>query len=566
MHIKRIKKGNAVYLAEYETYREGKKIKTKFIRYLGKESDEKNIPLPKKSAHIQTPIYPEHSKRAGDVTLFWHIAKNMLNMPKIIDSICCGDGYIDGKSPGKILTAWAISKALDPISATNLGEWVTSSVIPDLSGLPGEYFTDSAFYSALDRVCFKDTTADGYTDFSTLICDDLYLFWRLNHPLPENHTEILAYDLTPILIFGTGADLGEKGYNSKHVNKKQINLCILVSKFDKAPISYFLLPGNFNSMSSVKELLVQLIDMSFEPGTLIWDRGNTSEDSIRDIEALGWNLICGVQKSSDDVISMIRETDVSAHFSNRVKSTNKSALYAKRAAGKLFGRENAGVVYVNMAKRMETIDARNELAMEIDGELLELSENLEGLKKSDIELKISDIVGEYRQFFTTSLRKKEKHYSLKWTLDEEAIRQAEELDGKYLLYSTDSLLSASDVVKEYVGKDFVEKTFNTLKSHLKIAPVRHWKNHRIRAVFFVAMIALWLRVVYNHGMCQISKKERVYDFDELLRRLKRVEYVEVETENQKKAYWYLNLTEKMVGQLKKMGFTNLFPEIRLSHL
>ena len=80
------------------------------------------------------------------------------------------------------------------------------------------------------------------------------------------------------------------------------------------------------------------------------------------------------------------------------------------------------------------------------------------------------------------------------------------------------------------------------------------------------MLALWLRVVYNHGMWQISKKERVYEFDELLRRLKRVEYVEVETENQKKAYWYLNLTEKMVGQLKKMGFTNLFPEIRLSHL
>ncbi|NLV28200.1 MAG: hypothetical protein GXY48_13745 [Methanomicrobiales archaeon] len=97
--------------------------------------------------------------------LFWHIAENMLNMPKIIDSIDCGDGYIDGKSPGKILTTWAINKTLDPLSATNLGEWVTSSIIQDLSGLPGEYFTDSAFYSALDRVFFKDTTADGYTDF-----------------------------------------------------------------------------------------------------------------------------------------------------------------------------------------------------------------------------------------------------------------------------------------------------------------------------------------------------------------------------------------------------------------
>jgi len=29
------------------------------------------------------------------------------------------------------------------------------------------------------------------------------------------------------------------------------------------------------------------------------------------------------------------------------------------------------------------------------------------------------------------------------------------LDGRYLLYSTDSSLSASDVLKEYVGNDFV---------------------------------------------------------------------------------------------------------------
>ncbi len=566
MHIKRIKKGNSVYLAEYESYREEGKVKTRFIRYLGKESDERNVPLPKKSAHVQTPLYPERSKQAGDVTVFWDIAETELNMPTIINSVCCGDGNIEGKSPGKILTAWAVNRALNPESATNLQDWVTTTIIPELSGLPPDYFTDSAFYSALDRVCFKDTTADGLTDFSQLICDELYSFWRLNHPLPDGESEIFAYDLTPVLIFGNGDDLGEKGYNSKHSNQKQINLCILVSKFDKAPVTYFLIPGNYNSMSSVKELLVQLIDLSFEPGTLIWDRGNTSEESIKDIEALGWNLICGVQKVSDEAISMVQKTDVTQRVTNRVKSTKKSAIYASRAHGNLFGRENAGVVYVNIAKRMETIDARNELLMDINGDLSELNDNLVGLKKPDIELKISEITGEYQQFFTIHIKKRENQHHLIWEFNEEAISQAEAFDGKYLLYSTDTSLSASEIVSEYLGKDFVEKTFTTLKSHLKIAPVRHWKNHRIRAIFFVSMLALWLRVVYNHKLNQIGKKERIYEFDELLRRLKRVEYVEIETENQEKACWFLNLTDKITGQLKKMGFKNLFREKRLSHL
>ncbi|WP_214035586.1 hypothetical protein, partial [Methanospirillum sp.] len=80
------------------------------------------------------------------------------------------------------------------------------------------------------------------------------------------------------------------------------------------------------SMSSVKELLVQLTDLSFKPGTLIWDRGNTSEESIRDIESLGWNLICGMQKTSEEAIAIIKETDVKTHYTNRVKFTNTNTL------------------------------------------------------------------------------------------------------------------------------------------------------------------------------------------------------------------------------------------------
>ena len=75
MHIKRIKKKSGVYLAQYESYRdEDGNVKTKYCGYLGKEGEEKGMPLPKKSAHVETPLYPEISKRAGDVKLMWAIA------------------------------------------------------------------------------------------------------------------------------------------------------------------------------------------------------------------------------------------------------------------------------------------------------------------------------------------------------------------------------------------------------------------------------------------------------------------------------------------------------------
>lgn len=562
MHIKRIKKKDSVYLAQYESYREEGKVKTRFIKYLGKEGDERGVPLPKKSPHIETPLYPEHSKRAGDVQLMWSIADSTLHMPKIINQICCGDDQIEGRTPGKILTAWAINKALNSESASNVGEWVQTTTLPELMELPEDYFTRHAFYSSLDRVCFKDSTADGLTDFSNLICDELYTHWRSLHPLPGTSREVVAYDLTPVLIFGSGDEFGERGYNSKRTNQKQINLCMLVSKWDKVPVSFFLLPGNFNSMASVKDLLVQLLDLSYEPGTLIWDRGNSSEESIRDIEALGWNLICGLRKGSTEAQSLLLQTEVPPKVTHRVRTTDTSSLYATRAQGTLCGREDAGVVYVNHAKKREAIDARNTILAELDAELQAFRENLNHV--AEVEEGVAAILGQYAEFFTVTILQSGKRCTISWAYNEVAIDRASELDGKYLLYSTDTSMKATEVVNEYLEKDFIEKTFRTLKTYLQMAPVRHWKNHRIRAIFLVNVLALWLRKVYDHQLNQIPKKKREYGFDELLRRLKRVEYVEVGYAGQEKAFWYLNLTDKMRDQLNAMGFQDLFPEKRLS--
>ena len=71
--IKRvIKKDGSVYLYEYKSIRQGKKVISEYVRYLGVESDQEKVPLPKKSVMTWKP--PERSVRSGDVTAFWHIA------------------------------------------------------------------------------------------------------------------------------------------------------------------------------------------------------------------------------------------------------------------------------------------------------------------------------------------------------------------------------------------------------------------------------------------------------------------------------------------------------------
>jgi hypothetical protein len=74
-------------------------------------------------------------------------------------------------------------------------------------------------------------------------------------------------------------------------------------------------------------------------------------------------------------------------------------MYASRAEGELFGKEKAGVVYINMVKRMGLTDARNELLAAIGEDLDQFRENLKILKIEEIETKIAEIIGEYSDFF-----------------------------------------------------------------------------------------------------------------------------------------------------------------------
>ncbi|KUK70677.1 MAG: Uncharacterized protein XE11_2272, partial [Methanomicrobiales archaeon 53_19] len=110
-----MKKGDKVYLCEYRSVREGKKVRSEFVRYLGVEGDQEKVPLPKKTMIDWKP--PERSVRAGDVTVLWSIASEMM-MPEIIDQICGRKGRRKTNSPGKLLTLWAINRALDPESTT----------------------------------------------------------------------------------------------------------------------------------------------------------------------------------------------------------------------------------------------------------------------------------------------------------------------------------------------------------------------------------------------------------------------------------------------------------------
>jgi len=95
-----------------------------------------------------------------------------------------------------------------------------------------------------------------------------------------------------------------------------------------------------------------------------------------------------------------------------------------------------------------------------------------------------------------------KHFSLTiadgaftWTRREESIRREAELDGVYVVRTseTKSRCSAADTVRRYKSLAQVERAFRSLKGvDLKIRPIHHRTEDHVRAHILLCMLAFYL--------------------------------------------------------------------------
>jgi hypothetical protein len=84
----------------------------------------------------------------------------------------------------------------------------------------------------------------------------------------------------------------------------------------------------------------------------------------------------------------------------------------------------------------------------------------------------------------------DRHGRLK--LDPAKVRQAERLDGKFVVHSNDDTLTPEDLALGYKQLMHVERAWRLLKSGLRIRPLFHWAPHRICAHVSLTMMALLL--------------------------------------------------------------------------
>lgn len=103
---------------------------------------------------------------------------------------------------------------------------------------------------------------------------------------------------------------------------------------------------------------------------------------------------------------------------------------------------------------------------------------------------------------TKYLREARTRFTLSWTLDLEALSEAEREDGVFPLLTNDRRLSATEVLRAYKRQPLLEKRFSQFKTDFAVAPVYLKDVARIQGLLAAYFLALLVQTLLERELRQ----------------------------------------------------------------
>jgi len=358
--------------------------------------------------------------------------------------------------------AMVANRALAPSSKLAVEEWVAKDVHLDIEA-PIQV---QHLYRSMDFLLNNADAIQEEVYYATAqllnLTVDLIFFDTTN-----TYFEMEDTNDSELLAFG----------KSKHKRDDlpQVTIGLAVTR-EGIPVRCWVLPGNQNDAKCVDKVQKDLNDWRL--GNVIWamDRGMTSEENRKNLQRAGGQYILGEKLRGPNI------NEEALNRGGRFKKVNDNLHIKEVFVGEGSGRRRFVIAYnPEQAEHDKHIRERN--LERIEAELAALNKQSgKAYLKSKYALLAHRSMGRYLKELKSG----------KLKVDKAKVRQAEKLDGKYLLSTSDKSLSAEDIALGYKQLMEVERAFRTLKSTLSLRPVYHSKDDRIRAHVLLCWLALLL--------------------------------------------------------------------------
>lgn len=319
----------------------------------------------------------------------------------------------------------------------------------------------------------------------------------LIRPLVDSDLSIVFYDMTSITVSGDAnldEDLRAYGVSKDGGIRRQIMLGV-VQAADGIPLYHEVFEGNTAEVGTFVPVIKKIVDRyPVNRIVVVADRGLLSIDNLDELKQ--------IQLPSGNPIEFILAVPGRRYkdFSPIIDSLNDQFTDTEEEVIVESQWQDLRLVIAHDPVRAkEQTEARRQRIAEIEQEAERLASKLDsqdagaikrGRKLSDggATAKMYRLVGDAHLAKIIKVDLKSDLFS--YTIDEDALRRAEQMDGKLLLITNVRDLDGKEIVAHYKSLADIERGFRVLKSDLEIGPIYHRLPRRIKAHATICFIAL----------------------------------------------------------------------------
>ena len=392
-------------------------------------------------------------------------------------------------SAERVLFALTANRALAPSSKLAAARWASEDVL--VAGLPAT--TDDACYRAMDwllqiREALEKRVFDRAAEVLGLEVDLLFFDTTSTYFVTEEADAPVARDQQGRPVPGGAGDAGngrEAGFRTWGKSKDhrddlpQIVIGMAVTR-DGIPLRVWCWPGNTAGSALIRQVKDDMRGWSLSRVIWVADRGFTSAENRRYLRKGGNHYIIGerLRSGSPEAAAALsrqgRYQEVAASL--RVKEVRIAEDERFVICHSPEGAERDAAIRARMITQLkELIDGTGALSKDKRAELRGVISTKPGLNR-------------YLRVTPGGLLR----------IDAARAKAEENLDGKYLLRTSDPAMTAEDIALGYKQLLEVERGWKDMKQVIDLRPVYHRKEERIRAHVILCWLALLLaRVAEN---------------------------------------------------------------------
>jgi transposase len=424
---------------------------------------------------------------------------------------------------GQYLTIAAINRAICPRSKRSIAEWFSQTTLrrhfPEASE---KTLSSQRFWDHMDRI--DDQAAARI--WKTLLRDTI--------EREQIDVSSISYDgtnfYTFIDTFNLRCELPQRGKNKQGRNNlRQVSYALFCAADGHLPLFYDVYEGQRNDAKQFPVVLRRFKAFFRELAgpqavlpetTLVFDKGNNSDDNFRLIDELQLKFVGSVKLDQHKDLAAVRHNDPRYV---PCTATDQEGTKAFRVKRKVAGRERVMLVTYNqnlfdaqwqtvqndMAKALEKLAALRQRLEDRAAGLITggRAPTMASVKKQCQEFRSRQHM---KQVIATEIRQGDDGIPrLAYRVDGPALETlSQTVLGKTLLVSNRESWWDERIIRAYRSQYIIENVFKEMKDR-EVGmwwPLNHWTDSKIRVHGLYCTIALLLRAVMYRRVCQAGLK------------------------------------------------------------